>query len=165
MLVPVLNAGPLVHELRMRYDPSARAGVPPHVTLMFPFLPAHELTEGTTGELEALLSGTSRFHFSLSRVRDFPQGVVYLEPEPASPFIELSNKITESFGMLPFAGEFGDTPVPHLTLTTPESGMTRQQVEAQIEPLLPIRLVAEKAWLLVGSNAITWTIAREMNFK
>lgn len=31
--------------------------------------------------------------------------------------------------------------------------------------VLPIRLVAEKAWLLVGSNASTWTIAREMDFK
>jgi 2'-5' RNA ligase len=92
VLVPVLDTGPLVRELRLQYDPSAKAGVPPHVTLMFPFLPPSELTEAKVNALAVLLSGEERFEFSLTRVREFEQGVVYLEPEPAEPFILLTRR-------------------------------------------------------------------------
>jgi 2'-5' RNA ligase len=163
VLVPV-DAGPLVQELRLQYDPSAKAGIPAHITLMFPFLPTDELAEDRISALEALIGEFDRFEFSLTRVHEFAQGVVYLDPEPATPFIQLTKKITEMFGMLPFGGEFGTTPVPHLTLTTPESGMTRVQIATQVEPLLPIRIVADTAWLLIGENSTTWTIVREMRF-
>jgi 2'-5' RNA ligase len=164
VLVPVLDTGPLVRELRLQYDPSAKAGVPPHVTLMFPFLPPSELTEANVNALAVLLSGEERFEFSLTRVREFDQGVVYLEPEPAEPFILLTRKIGDLFDLLPFGGEFGDTAVPHLTVTTPESGMTRQQIAAHFEPVLPIRTTANQGWLMVGDNISTWTVVREMHF-
>jgi 2'-5' RNA ligase len=164
VLVPVLDTGPLVRELRLQYDPSAKAGVPPHVTLMFPFLPPSELTEAKVNALAVLLSGEERFEFSLTRVREFEQGVVYLEPEPAEPFILLTRKIGDLFDLLPFGGEFGDTAVPHLTVTTPESGMTSQQIAAHFEPVLPIRTTANQGWLMVGNNISTWTVVREMHF-
>jgi 2'-5' RNA ligase len=165
VLVPVLDAGHLVQELRMKHDPSARAGVPPHVTLMFPFLPPDPLTEAKVEALSALLSGEDRFEFSLTRVCEFEQGVVYLDPEPAEPFIRLTRKIGDLFGLLPFGGEFGDTPVPHLTLTVPESRMTRQQIAMQLDPLLPIRIAADEAWLMVGSNSSTWETVRRIRFR
>lgn len=164
VLVPVLNVGPLVQELRLQYDPSAKAGIPPHITLMFPFLPPSELTEPKIDALEALLSVEDRFEFSLTRVREFEQGVVYLEPEPAEPFIRFARKIGDSFGLLPFGGEFGDTPVPHLTVTTPDSGLTRLEIATRLAPVLPIRTVADAAWLMVGNTSSTWTIVREMPF-
>ena len=165
VVVPVLHIGPLVRELRLQYDPSAKAGVPAHVTLMFPFLPPSELTDAKVDALAALLRGGGRFDFSLTRVREFEQGVVYLEPEPAEPFIRLTRKIGDVFGLLPFGGEFGDTAVPHLTVTTPESGMTREEIATQLEPLLPIGVVADRAWLMVGSNSGTWSTMREMRFR
>jgi 2'-5' RNA ligase len=164
VLVPVLDTGPLVRELRLQYDPSAKAGVPPHVTLMFPFLPPSELTEAKVDALAVLLSGEERFEFALTGVREFEQGVVYLEPEPAEPFILLTRKIGDLFGLLPFGGEFGDTAVPHLTVTTPESGMTRQLIAAQLEQVLPIRTVANQVWTMVGDNISRWTVVREMHF-
>jgi 2'-5' RNA ligase len=164
VLVPVLDTGPLVRELRLQYDPSAKAGVPPHITLMFPFLPPSELTEAKVDALAVLLSGEVRFEFSLSRVSEFEQGVVYLEPEPGEPFIQLTKKIGDLFGLLPFVGEFGDTPVPHLTLTVPESRMTRDQIATQLVSLLPIPLVAHQAWLMVGSNSSTWKTVARMPF-
>jgi 2'-5' RNA ligase len=165
VLVPVLDAGGLVEELRLQHDPSAKAGVPPHVTLMFPFLPPGELTEAKFRALEAVIGGEDRFEFSLSRVSEFAQGVVYLEPEPAEPFIRLTRKIGEVFGLLPFGGEFGDTAVPHLTVTVPESRMTRDQIAMQLDPLLPIRVAADRAWLMVGSTPRKWTTVRRMRFR
>lgn len=165
MLVPVLDTGPLVAELRLQYDPSAKAGVPAHVTLMFPFLPPDELSEAKLDALAALLSREDRFEFSLTGVRAFEQGVVYLAPEPAEPFIQLTRTIGDLFGLLPFGGEFGDTAVPHLTVTTPDSGMSRQEISTQLDSVLPIRTVADRAWLMVGSNSSTWTIIRKMRFR
>jgi 2'-5' RNA ligase len=164
VLVPV-DAGPLVQELRLQYDPSAKAGVPPHVTLMFPFLPTSELTEAKIRALKTMIGGEDRFEFSLSRVSEFEQGVVYLEPEPAEPFIRLTRKIGDLFGLLPFGGEFGDTPVPHLTLTVPESRMTRDQIATQLVSLLPIPLFAHQAWVMVGSNSSMWKAVARMPFR
>jgi hypothetical protein len=131
---------------------------------MFPFLPPSELTEAKVDALAVLLSGEERFEFALTGVREFEQGVVYLEPEPAEPFILLTRKIGDLFGLLPFGGEFGDTAVPHLTVTTPESGMTRQLIAAKLEQVLPIRTVANQVWTMVGDNISRWTIVREMHF-
>ena len=165
MVVPVLDSGPVLRKLRMKYDPSAKAGVPAHVTLMFPFLPPDELSGAKVDALAALLRREDRFEFCLTGVREFGQGGVYLAPEPAEPFIRLTRKIGDLFGLLPFGGEFGATPVPHLTVTTPESRMTREQIAKRLEPLLPIHSVADIGWLMVGSNSGAWTTKREMRFR
>jgi 2'-5' RNA ligase len=165
VLVPVLDAAHIVQELRMKHDPSAKAGVPPHVTLMFPFLPPDQLSEAKVDALSALLSGEGRFEFSLTRVCEFEQGVVYLDPVPAEPFIRLTGKVGELFGIVPFGGEFGERPVPHLTVTVPESRMTRQQIAMQLDPLLPIRIAADEAWLMVGSNSSTWETVRRIHLR
>jgi 2'-5' RNA ligase len=132
---------------------------------MFPFVPPPDLTGPTMDTLETLISGTSAFRFSLTRVNEFEQGVVYLQPEPAEPFAELTKEISRRFGMLPFGGDFGDEPVPHLTVAILESASRRQQIVTQLSGLVPIVLKAEEAWLMVGSNASRWNVARQMRFR
>jgi 2'-5' RNA ligase len=165
VLVPALGVGPLVHELRMRHDPSAAAGVPPHVTLMFPFVSPADLTEAKIQTLEKLIGGTRAFQFSLVAVNLFEQGVVYLEPDPAEPFVELTRKISREFGLLPFGGDFGDEAVAHLTVGIHESCDTRQQLVNQLQAIVPIVITAEEAWLMVGSNAGAWGIVHKMRFR
>jgi 2'-5' RNA ligase len=148
----------------MQYDPSAAAGVPPHITLMFPFIPPADLTEGTIEILEKLIRGTGAFQFSLTRVNQFEQGVVYLEPEPTGPFVQLTRKISREFGILPFGGDFGDEPVAHLTVGIDQSADTRQQIVNQLHLVVPIVVAAEEAWLMVGSNASAWSTVRRMPF-
>jgi 2'-5' RNA ligase len=165
VLVPVLNVGQLVRDLRMQYDPSAAAGIPPHVTLMFPFIPPRDLTEPTIDTLEKLISRTRALQFSLTRVNEFEQGVVYLEPEPAEPFAELTREISRQFGILPFGGDFGEEPVTHLTVAIVESATTRQQLVNQLGAEVPIVIRAEEAWLMVGTNGTAWNIVRQMRFR
>src|SRR6266568_4621429 len=104
VLVPALGVGRLVSDLRSKHDPSATAGVPPHLTLMFPFVPPTELTEGTIDLLASLMAATAGFDFALIQVREFEGGVVYLEPDPAAPFMDLTQRIGERFALLPFGG-------------------------------------------------------------
>jgi 2'-5' RNA ligase len=148
----------------MQYDPSGAAGVPPHITLMFPFLPPAALTDRAIEILQNLIRGTPPFQFSLTRVNQFEQGVVYLEPDPAGPFVELTRKISHEFGILPFGGEFGDEPVAHLTVGIDPSTHTRQQLLDQLQPVVPIVIMANEAWLMVGSNAGAWKTVRRMPF-
>jgi 2'-5' RNA ligase len=149
----------------MQYDPSAAAGVPPHVTLMFPFIPPADLTDGTIETLEKLISGTGPFQFSLTRVNEFEQGVVYLQPEPAEPFAQLTRQIIRQFGILPYGGDFGEEPVPHLTVGILESTDARQPLMNQLRTALPIVTRAEESWLMVGSNTGAWKTVRKMPFR
>jgi 2'-5' RNA ligase len=132
---------------------------------MFPFVPPSDLTEPMIDALESVITATRAFEFSLTRVREFEQGVLYLEPEPAEPFAELTKEISRRFGMLPFAGEFGEEPVPHLTVAILKSASRRQQIVAQLRGLLPIVLQAKEAWLMVGSNESSWDVVRDMRFR
>jgi len=165
VLVPAIDAGQLVWDLRKQHDPSAAAGIPPHVTLMFPFIPPCDLTDPIIDTLEALISQTTAFEFLLTRVRQFEQGVVYLVPEPAAPFARLTTEIGSRFGVLPFGGAFGDEPVPHLTVAIVESGSKRERLIDQLVPRLPITLRAEEAWLMVGTNSSSWKVVRQMRFR
>ena len=54
---------PLVHEWRLRYD-NADLGIPAHVTLLFPFVPAEEIGEELVDELRDLFAGQPAFSFS-----------------------------------------------------------------------------------------------------
>ncbi len=163
VLVPAVDVGQVVTDLRMKYDPSAAAGVLPHLTLMFPFIPPRELTDLAVDDLESLIGRSAAFEVSLSRVNQFEQGVVYLEPEPVAPFIHLTKEIGRQFGLLPFGGQFGEEPVPHLTVGVLESVSVRRRIAYQLVPELPITIRADEAWLMVG-NSTNWTIVRKMRF-
>ena len=163
VLVPALDVGQLVHELRMQHDPSAAAGIPPHVTLMFPFMPPSDLNAPAIDTLDRVISSAGAFQFSLTGVNQ--QGVVYLEPEPVEPFARLTREISRQFGILPFDGDFGDEPVVHLTVAVVESASIRQQLATQLGGVVPIVIKAEEAWLMVGTNASTWNIVRKMRFR
>ena len=165
VLVPAAGAGQVVTDLRLEYDQSAAAGVPPHLTLMFPFLPARELTDVAVDALGSLIGQSAAFEVSLTRVNQFEQGVVYLEPEPVAELIRLTKEIGRQFGLLPFGGKFGEEPVPHLTVGVVESASVRRKIADQLVPELPITIRAEEAWLMVGTNSSNWTIVRKMRFR
>jgi 2'-5' RNA ligase len=164
VLVPALDAGLLVRQLRMEHDPSAAAGVPPHLTLMFPFLPPHDLSAQRIDALERLISGAMAFDFTLTHVSEFDQGVVYLVPAPAAPFADLTREIGKQFELLPYGGAFGKDPVVHLTVAVQASPSVRNRIVDRLGPELPISLQAEEAWLMVGSNSSGWEVVRQMPF-
>ena len=146
----------------MEHDPSAAAGIPPHLTLMFPFIPPPDLSILKIDALEKLINRAEPFEFTLTRVSEFEQGVVYLVPEPAAPFVSLTREIGRQFGLQPFGGEFGEDPVAHLTVANHSARSTRVQIADTLRPVLPISLRAVEAWLMTGSNARGWRLLRQM---
>lgn len=114
-VVYVPEAESCVGPLRERFDASARLGVPAHVTVLVPFMSPERITDAVTSEVRRALSAVRSFSFALSEVRRFP-ATAYLAPEPAEPFIALTESLVRSFPEYPpFRGEF-ETIVPHLTV-------------------------------------------------
>ena len=71
IILPVPEAEPIVQALRLDHDPSARLGVPAHITLLYPFAPP-EVALGLGDDLARLFDRFGRFEFSLVDVGRFP---------------------------------------------------------------------------------------------
>jgi hypothetical protein len=113
LVVPVPSVDWLVLDRRPASD---GLRVPAHVTLIAPFVPPDELTEGLLAELATLFSDVVPFSFALQETAAFPDGTVYLAPEPAAPFRQLTHALAKAFPEYPpYEGRF-ETVVPHVTV-------------------------------------------------
>ena len=159
LLVPVPSAAAAVDALRRRLDPSAVWGVPVHVTILYPFLPPEGLDANIVADLEILFRTVPSFRFELRTVNWFGTTVLWLAPDPDTPFRELTRLVTTRWPDLPpYGGEVSD-PVPHLTVGEGAPAEQLEEAALQVAERLPIAAVAEEVWLMTGTYAPnTWTL-------
>jgi 2'-5' RNA ligase len=141
LLVP--EADPVVGKLRLAHDPAARAGMPAHVTLLFPFVPASRLDDVVLSRLKEQFArapeirGSVRLHFD--RLARFP-GVSYLALDNAAPVVAKIRALAAAWPEHPpYEGQFADI-VPHLTVAHGDEAVLAA-VESELADSLP--LVAE----------------------
>jgi len=116
LLVPVPEAEPLVGALRSRHDPVANLGIPTHVTVLFPFVPAADLDAGVHAALRDLFGPMAPIAYRFARVGRFGETTVYLEPDPAEAFSALTRAVVARWPEHPpYEGAF-EIVVPHLTV-------------------------------------------------
>jgi hypothetical protein len=116
LVVLVPEAEAVAKPFRDRYDPSAAAGVPAHITLLYPFKAPDEIDDMTLGRLRDCFARFEPVRFSLGTIRRFPGGVLYLAPEPDEPFRQLTLSIWKLFPETPpYAGKWPDI-TPHLSV-------------------------------------------------
>lgn len=162
LVVPVPMAESVVGSWRTRLDPACRLGIPAHVTLVYPFVPPGQIDGALIDELDAVFSGVSGFDYELSGVRWFGADVVWAEPKPAEPFMQLIDLVLAEWPQVPpYEGEF-DEVVPHLTIA---QNCPRRDMEAAAEAVaaeLPIPARADRVWLMAGSQEIdSWEVQAE----
>ena len=81
-------------------------GVPPHVTVLFPFVDGAHVDEGA---LRDLLTRFRVFDFVLDRLEHFESGVAWLRPNPAGPFTDLTAAVWERWpDHPPYEGEYDE---------------------------------------------------------
>jgi 2'-5' RNA ligase len=152
VVVPVPTLPGVVDLWRERtcvFKPSA--GVPPHITLAFPFVPVERVTASLISELSDLVREHIAFTFALGTLRRFP-AALYLAPEPSEPFAALSEALADRFPECePHVHVFGQV-VPHLTVAEGSDEVMNAAV-SEIKPLLPIHASCESAVLLVETSA------------
>ena len=157
LLVPVPAAEPLVHAHRLTYDPVAAAGIPAHVTILYPFVPPDQLTPAVDTAVKDALDGFAVFDFALTRAERFDDGVLYLAPEPAGPFNALTAAIAARWPEHPPYGGVFDHVVPHLTVAIAE-GAPVDALVPELHAGLPINTRAEEVCLMVGREQGIWEL-------
>jgi 2'-5' RNA ligase len=150
VLVPEAEAS--VKPFRDRYDPSAAAGMPAHITLLHPFKPPDEVDEVLLDNLRHCFTRFAPIQFSLSSIRRFPVEVLYLAPEPDEPFRQLTLAIWERYPETPPYGGKWSNIVPHLSVAWLKDqeqldGIANDFVEVSREQL-PIRATASEVALM-----------------
>jgi 2'-5' RNA ligase len=153
VIVEIPEALPAVGRWRARFDTSAAVGVPPHVTVVFPFLALTAITAADRAELARLVAAEPRFTTTFGSLGEFPgldaaPPVLYLEPSPADPYRRLTAAMWSSWPECPPYGGVYDEHVPHLTIT--ETAPPEQIAAARraLAPALPVRAHIGQATLI-----------------
>src|SRR5712691_9332128 len=144
LIVPALEVAHLVEPFRLRHDPSARAGVPPHITVMYPFLEPGRLAADVVLGLDRVLAAVVAFEYELTEVREFEGGVLYLAPEPPEPFMALTQRVADAFDVVPYRGAY-NVLVPHLTVAQTATDLERKRIAEVVKRSLPQRGFASEA--------------------
>lgn len=135
LVVPVPEAESVVRPWRDRFDPAARAGVPAHVTVVFPFLPASFVDAGTCAALDEIFGRHRSFEVRFENSGRFPE-VLYLAPTPDAPFRRLTEAVVERWPEAPpYGGKY--EPHPHLTVAQGQDEAVLDEIEAGLRPVLP----------------------------
>ncbi len=147
LIVAIPEAAPVVDGFReATCNDKPSIGVPPHVTVLFPFVPAHEIDDAIVEELRSLFGQVEPFRLELGELRRFPD-TLYLAPTPSQAFVAMTELVVERFpAYLPYGGAFADI-VPHLTVAHGEHSVL-DHAAAAIRESLPIRAFASSALLL-----------------
>lgn len=158
LLVPVREAEPLVRHHRHALDPVAPLGVPAHVTLLYPFVPPDQVDNDVCDAIAEVVDGFRAFHFTLQEVRSFPDGVLYLAPEPTGPFVAITNALVDRWPEHPPYGGTYDTVIPHLTVAQTNGTADVAALAAELTAGLPIPALADAVWLMEGQPKDRWAI-------
>lgn len=160
LVVAVPEAETAVGELRLRLDDNAAHGVPAHVTVLSPFLPAAEVDATVLDRLAAVCAGTAPFAYHFDRTAWFDQQVLWLAPRQPAPFAALTERVVSAFpGYPPFEGLFAEV-VPHLTVGHGVPVALLRAAEQEVEPALPVVGTAQSVTLLRRSvSSGTWSVA------
>jgi hypothetical protein len=153
ILVPEAEA--LVKAFRDKYDPAAAAGMPAHVTVLYPFKTLEHIGEDVMAVLHTLFSQHPCFRFALGALQRFPT-VLSLAPYPATPFQALTHAVADRYPETPpYSGAFSEV-VPHLSIAQINQAQRFDEVRDEFQRAaggkLPIHGYAEQVWLMAKQD-------------
>lgn len=151
LLATVAEVEPLVGHWRHRFDASAAAGLPAHVTVLFPFLDIGLVSDAVLGDLATLVAGHPPFTVRFTECRRFPD-VLYLAPTPAKPLLALTETVVARWPQVPpYGGLFAEV-IPHLTVAEGQPPQVLDDVEAALTTQLPATAVISSVGLFVSDG-------------
>jgi hypothetical protein len=150
------EAEPITGDWYRLHAKAGREGMRPHVTLLSPFIPADLFEDSVDTRLRELFSGFAPLDYMLERIERLPDGILYLAPVPAGPFVDLTNALVSAFpGYPPYDGVH-DEVIPHATIAVSDDAGLLADVAAAVEPRLPIRCRAVEATVVERGADLRW---------
>jgi 2'-5' RNA ligase len=156
LIVPVQSVERVLAEFLGRPAQHATTGIPAHITALFPFAPADAVDTALEAAVGEVVAGFAPFQFRLVDVGTFPK-VLYLAPEPAEPFRELTHALWSRWPQFPPYGGVYDDVIPHLTVAT---GRQPPDFIERLQHLLPLEARATEVWLLTQEPTSRWALHR-----
>ncbi len=150
VVIPVREAETIVSQRVLQLSPELLPrdrSTSAHITLLAPFLPPEQIDDGVIGELARCFADVTPFGFTLTELCQFPGGVTYLAPDPASTFRRITQKLHRAFPEFPPYGGAFDEVVPHLTVPL-APGEDAGSLRVAVNRLLPLTAHAVEATLV-----------------
>jgi 2'-5' RNA ligase len=141
LAVPVRLPRPLA-TLRRRWDRAALAGAQPHVTILYPFLPAEALDGDVRRALGAIAAAIAPFEVRFERLRRWDD-LVWVEPADPRPFEVLTREVVTRWPAYPPYGGLFDELIVHLTVVESPTAPL-DAVEAATRAALPFSARADR---------------------
>ena len=153
-LIVAVPLPPHIEAIRHQHLPPGDLAVPAHVTVLYPFVPAGTIDDDVAHRVDTALAGFDAFRFRLTRVEQFPGGLVYLAPEPADRFRELTERVAAYWPEHPpYSGAFSQI-TPHVT-------MAHRKLEAgahqELGAALPLEFAASEVALVEEAGDRSWS--------
>lgn len=165
VLVLVPEAEPVVAQHRAHLDGASARGVPAHVTVLHPFVDPDQVDAQVLERLAAVVSTVPAFDVVFRRTAWFSDDVLWLAPDPARPFRDLTAAVVAAFpDHPPYAGAF-DGSTPHLTVGERRLGdvAALQRAERDVSASLPLHAHVDRVCLFAGADAPdSWSILHEV---
>lgn len=156
LIVVVPEAEGVVGQLRDRLDPVAQLGVPAHVSVLFPFMPAPQIGDAVIAQLTALFRAVPAFSHRLVRTAWFGDEVLWLAPDTGDEFRSLTTLVWAAFPAFPpYERAFNDV-VPHLTIADRGPVADMQAAEREVQHRLPIGAFTQAVTLMVEQPSGRW---------
>jgi 2'-5' RNA ligase len=153
LIIEVPEAEAAVRRYRERLDANALLGIPAHITVLAPFMPAQMIDAPVLTQLGELFADVSPFQFRLDRTGWFSDHVLWLSPGDPGPFRDLTQRVFQEFPAFPpFEGKH-DVIVPHLTVGYGHPLTDLRAAEEAIQDNLPIDACAAAVALMAEQSA------------
>ncbi len=146
-LVVTLPSAAVLLETAAAVDPGlVRPGLPPHVTALYPFLPAERLTERTDADVTQLAASFPATEVQLTDLVLAPGFVA-----AAAPALQpLADAVCDHWpDVPPYGGRFGAHPPAHLTIALGGTDDQRAEVAERARAALPLVAKADTLHLVV----------------
>lgn len=161
LLVPVFGLDGTVREVWTEMN-RGNGNMPPHVTLLYPFLPGDQITRDVIDRLTEICAAQEPFDFALERTAWFDTKVLYLSPAPSEPFVALCQRLMLAFPECePYGGKFAET-IPHLTISESGTLASLRRAERRLRRHLPVSFTAERVFLMTLQPDRQWSIGASM---
>jgi hypothetical protein len=162
LVLPVDLPGPL-EQFRQLHVPDASLGLPAHVTLLYPFVPADELGGMHEARLRASASQLARFGYRLDSIERWPDNL-FVAPRPVEPFAVLAAALAADWPEWPLYGG-GVEFEPHVSLGQPADEADEQELRALAATSLPARRWATGVVLIAEAADGRWATRARFPFR
>jgi 2'-5' RNA ligase len=156
-LVLVVALPPALEALRIRSIEDAAAGVPAHLTLLYPFAEERQLGDDVLEVVAAIAAIHPVLHLTLGEGRRFPE-TLYASVEPDGPVRALQAELAAAFPTLPlYGGRFGFE--PHVSILEGPAAADPLALEDPAWRTLPVDQLVDAIDLITGRDG-RWATRR-----